>query len=484
MNTILIYPRLEFARVQTPTLPFSIIFIADYLLKRNIDVKFFDLRYDSHKQVLDNISEYEPDYVGISVMTGPQIYNALMISKLIKQEYNKIKIVWGGIHSTILPSQTIRNQLIDIIIRGEGEKSYYELVSGKNLSQIKGLSLKKDKKIIHNPNSNLLDTTEVNELSIPWELINPNRYIENGNFNMITSRGCPFKCAFCYNALLNNIWRGWTAEKCIEEFDKVLDFGVKKILFYDDNFFANMKRIRLLFPYFKDNEIIWKAELRVDRLTNSLAKEAKDHGCTQMYFGAESGSQRMLNVLNKNIFISDIIKSAKITKKHEILADYSWMIGIPGETKRDIRKTITLIKKIKKFNPNCEFSIKILFPYPKTEIYEKAVKLGFKPPSNLLDWARIHRERAPEYLNNKNLLEMISITSAVVGRKVFKQLNFPPIKLLLFLANSRWKRENFGFGIENIFFKLFRNFIERNMNKQSAVKYDSFSNRLISVKKN
>jgi len=98
MNSILIYPQLEFAKLQIPTPPYSILFIADYLSKRNVDVKIFDLRLDRTHQVFDAISDNEPEFIGISVMTGPQIYYALKICELIKKEFNKIKIVWGGIH--------------------------------------------------------------------------------------------------------------------------------------------------------------------------------------------------------------------------------------------------------------------------------------------------------------------------------------------------------------------------------------------------
>ena len=482
MNSILIYPQLEFAKLQIPTLPYSILFIADYLLKRNVDVKIFDLRFDSLSQVFDAISNNDPEFIGISVMTGPQIYYALKICESIKKKFNKIKIIWGGVHSTILPTQTLQNKFIDFVIRSEGEKAYYELVNGKNLSQIKGLSLKKGKKIFHNPNSNMLTSSEINELSIPWTLINPKRYIRNGNFNIITSRGCPFKCAFCYNTLFNNVWRGWTAEKCIQELDKCLDFGAKKITFYDDYFFANSKRIKILFDYFKEQNINWKAELRVNRLDYSLAEEAKRHGCIQMYFGAESGSQRVLNILNKNVSIKDIIQSAKITKDTDISADYSWMIGIPGETQTDVKKTITLIKKIKEINPNCEFSIKILFPYPKTKIYDLAKQIGFKPPTNLHSWGKIGRYRATNYLKNKNQLEMISITSAIIGRKVFEQDSVPIFKLIRFLANFRWNHEIFSAGFENIFFKIFRDLIDNVISRRNSVEYDPFTHEFVSLK--
>ena len=233
MNTILIYPQLELVETQITIPPYSVLFIADYLIKKDVDVQVFDLRFDLASQVLDAISENEPEYVGISVMTGPQIFHALNISKTIKAEFKDVKIVWGGIHSTILPTQTLQNKLIDLVIRGEGEKPFYELISGKNLSQIRGFSLKREKTILHNPSSELLENSELNKLSIPWDLINPYNYIKNKNFNMITSRGCPFKCAFCYNALFNNVWRGWTTEKCSNELDKVLNYGVKNINFYD-----------------------------------------------------------------------------------------------------------------------------------------------------------------------------------------------------------------------------------------------------------
>jgi radical SAM superfamily enzyme YgiQ (UPF0313 family) len=483
MNTILVYPQLELVETQITIPPYSVLFIADYLINKKVNAKIFDLRFDTASQVLDAISETEPEYVGVSVMTGPQIFHALNISKSIKDEFKEIKIVWGGIHSTILPAQTLQNDLIDMVIRGEGEKSFYELVSGEPKSQIKGLSLKKGKTILHNPPSELLKSSEINELNIPWDLMNPQNYIKNNNFNMITSRGCPFKCSFCYNALFNNVWRGWTTEKCIVELNKVLDFGVKKINFYDDNFYANIKRVKSLFNYFKEHGIEWKAELRVDRLNYSLAKEAKDHGCNQMLFGAESGSLRVLNILNKNISIDDIIRSAEITKNLDITADYSWMIGIPGETKKDIKKTITLIKSVKKINPDCEFSIKILFPYPKTLIYDQALELGFKPPTNLYDWSKIRRERAPQYLKHKNFLEMISVTSAVVGKKVFEQDQIPALKLIRSPAALRWKYEFFGFGFESFFFNLFRDLIFKRISKKDTMKYDSFSHKFISKKK-
>ncbi|MFX1256937.1 MAG: B12-binding domain-containing radical SAM protein, partial [Promethearchaeota archaeon] len=308
-------------------------------------------------------------------------------------------------------------------------------------------------------------------------------YVKNGNFNIISSRGCPFKCAFCYNTLLNNIWRGWTAKKCIEELDKILEFGANKINFYDDYFFADKKRIKNLFNYFKEQDIKWKAELRVDQINFSLAKEAKEHGCNQLYFGVESGSQNVLKILNKNISIKDIIRSAKITKSLNIIADYSWMIGIPGETKKDIKKTLALIKKVKEINPDCEFSIKILFPYPKTIIYDHAIKMGFKPPTILDEWARIRRECASKYLKHKNLLEMISITSAIIGRKIFEQNEIPIFKLIRFPANFRWKKEIFSVGFENIFYKIFRGIIEKLISKGKSFEYDPFSRKIISIKK-
>ncbi len=481
MNTILIYPKLDFSGAQLATPPYSILFIADYLLKKSINVKICDLRFDSINLLEEMISNLEPEYIGISVMTGPQIYHALRVSKFIKENFDKIKIVWGGIHSTILPTQTLQNKFIDFIVRGEGEKAYYELVSGKNKADVHGLSFKVNKRIVHTPEREVLTTSELNQLKIPWNLINPKNYIKNGNINMITSRGCPYKCAFCINSFSTMGWRGWTAEKCMKEIDIAMSYGVKRIIFFDDNFFANFKRIPALFSYFKEQNITWKAELRVDRLNYSLAKQAREHGCEQMFFGAESGSQKVLNILNKKITIKDIINSARITGDEGIFADYSWMIGIPGETKEDIRKTLTLIKNIKQINLNSEFSIKILFPYPKTMIYMKALNEGFTPPSNLISWSKIRRERASRYLKHKNYLEMISITSAMVGKKIFEQ-EFPIFKLIKLPASFRWKHEIFNVGIENLFYKMFRGIIEKVISKDNSFEYDPFAHKIIAIK--
>jgi anaerobic magnesium-protoporphyrin IX monomethyl ester cyclase len=479
MKTILIYPQIEFAKAQLATPPYSVLFIADYLKNKNLDVEVFDLRFDSPSQVLDAISENDVKFIGISVMTGPQIHYALKISEKIKQEFNGIKIVWGGIHPTILPTQTLKNKLIDFVIRGEGEHSYYELVKGRNPKEINGLSIKRINKIFHNPDSRVLSSSSLNQLRIPWELINPKNYIKNRSLNMITSRGCPFRCTFCYNSLFNNVWRGWTSEKCIQELEIALELGAKKINFYDDYFFANSERNESLFKYFKKRDITWKAEIRINHLNYSLARKAKDHGCSQLFFGAESGSQRILNLLGKNILIKDIIQSAKITRDIDIFADYSWMIGIPGEKWSDIKKTITLIKKIKSINKNSEFSIKILYPYPKTAIFKQAIAQGFNPPYNLVDWGEIRRERASNYLENRNLLELISITSAIVGKKIFKQDMIPILKLIRVPANFRWNHEIFTFGIENILFKVFRKLFEKMINNIGSFSYDQFSHELI-----
>ncbi|TXT61870.1 MAG: putative enzyme [Promethearchaeota archaeon] len=477
LKTVLVYPQLEFAGAQIPTPPYSILFIADYLLKRNIDVKVFDLRFDSYQEIKEYLSDNRVEYVGISAMTGPQIKFALFISHFLKTHFSTIKIVWGGIHATILPEQTLQNPFIDLVIRGEGEKPYFQLVSGKDWLEIKGLSYKVGKKIFHNEDAEILTKSEINEQEIPWELINPQNYIQNGNFIIITSRGCPYRCSFCYNSIFNNMWRGWSAEKCIMELNKAIELSAQKITFYDDNFFANSKRVATLFQYFKEKKLIWKAELRVDQLNHSLAQKARDHGCEQLFFGAESGSQKVLDILNKEINVNDIIKSARITRNTGISADYSWMVGIPGETCTDVRKTLAVIKKIRKINPECEFSVKILFPYPKTVIYSHALNKGFNPPQTLSKWGDIRRERASDYLHHKNLLEMISITSAIVGKNIFTENNIPPLKILRFFADFRWQKELFSFGLENLFFKIFKDLIDKIITKKNS-SYDPFTHKI------
>jgi len=151
--------------------------------------------------------------------------------------------------------------------------------------------------------------------------------------------------------------------------------------------------------------------------SGELARRLRRAGCLRLFFGAESGSPRLLRLLNKGIRVSQIRRSARVTREAGIEADYSWMVGIPTETEWDKRATITAIKAVQRENPEAEFTVKIYTPYPGTPLYRMAIKEGFRPPASLPGWAGLSRVRAQPYHPRARRLETLAITSALVAAK-------------------------------------------------------------------
>ncbi len=456
-HTILIYPDLTYSELQRPAPPYSVLFIANALQKAGIDVEVFDLRYDTIDEVVRSATTSTPGYIGLSVMTGPQIRNALEVAGALRQEVPDTKLVWGGIHPTILPHQTLHHPYVDLVIRGDGERAYTQLVQNVSLNRVQGLVFQRGN-TVHS--GGLAPPTDMASVSVPWGLIDPRRYIIRGRTSALTSRGCPHRCAFCYNAVLRQPWRGWTAQQCQKELDQFIAMGAEDLLFFDDAFFTNKPRVRKLFPYFRREGLTWTAELRVDQLTRALARNAKQAGCQCLFFGAESGSPRMLQLLNKRITVHQLIRSSQIAKDEEIRADYSWMIGIPTETPKDRRATISTIKAMHRINPTADFVIKIFTPYPGTPLFNLALKEGAILPETLTGWSTFSRYRALSYLRKKRQLETIALTSALVGRRMIHSMR-GPLRLVSSFAKFRWHYESFGLSFESLIFNIVSSFLER-----------------------
>ncbi len=456
-RTILIYPDLAYSELQRPAPPYSVLFIANALQEDGIDVEVFDLRHDAIDDVVRAATTSAPDYIGLSVMTGPQIRSALKIAEALRQAAPDTKLVWGGIHPTILPLQTIHHPYVDLVIRGDGERAYTQLVQGTAWKHVPGLVFKRGIKV---HNGGLAPPTDMASVSVPWNLVDPRRYIIRGRTSALTSRGCPHRCAFCYNAVLRQPWRGWTAQQCKKELDQLISLGAENLLFFDDAFFTNKARIRKLFPYFRREGLMWTAELRVDQLTRELSRDAKQAGCQCLFFGAESGSPRLLRLLNKRITVRQLVRSSQITKAEGIRADYSWMIGIPSETPKDRRATIATIKAMQRINPAAEFVIKIYTPYPGTPLYEMALEEGACLPETLTGWSVFSRYRALSYLHQRRQLETLALTSALVGRQMIHTMR-GPLALIRAFAQFRWQYESFGLSLESIIFNIVSSFLER-----------------------
>jgi len=383
-----------------PSLPLALLSTVRYVAKE-FDTVLIDTRVDKNwKKRLKNELKENPICVGITSMTGRQIKNALEISSFVKK-ISKVPVVWGGIHSSLLPDSTLEDENIDIVVIGEGEVSFLELVKGladkTGLRGIPGIWFKEGGRIIRNPKRKFAHLDDLPDL--PLFLIDLKKYLPifkgRRTFHIETSRGCPNQCRFCYNsAYNNNSWRAFSAEKSVSELGYLSrNFNIGSFYVIDDNFFVDLKRARDIAQGIVDEklEIFWEVQgininsaLKMDEGYLNLLVKA---GMKKVHFGVETASEKILKHVNKNLKISDVIKINRIWSKYNIVLQYNFMCGFPGETMEDIRKTKDLIFQLIKENPRALISPVCPYtPYPGTDLYQMALDSGFIHKRKLQDW--------------------------------------------------------------------------------------------------
>lgn len=420
-----------------PQLPLNLLSIASVLIK-DYEVKIIDQRVDDNwaKKI---ISESRNSIcVGITSMTGEQIQHGLDISKMIPKY--STNIVWGGVHPTLLPKQTLENESIDFIVRGEGEIVFPRLLKAiidkKELNNINGIGFKNKNGIRINKRDDYLDLNNLPDL--PYDLLNMNNYVAKRDvfkkcLTLETSRGCPHNCYFCANPTIHKRkWRCLNVENIVRKMNFLQNkFDLDGMIFQEDNFFVDTKRVIEFCDKVINNSINigWKANCRINYLLNKdetfLARLEKS-GCKLLQFGIESGSDRILKLLNKGFTTDDVLKINKKLAKSEILCRYNFIVGFPTETIDEIQETLKFIEKLMRENPNLDSPfLNIYTPWPGTKLFNLAVKNGFIPPNSLEKWSNFNWNSCNlPWINEKvsTFLEEISIKYRS-SNKYFLSLN-------------------------------------------------------------
>jgi anaerobic magnesium-protoporphyrin IX monomethyl ester cyclase len=393
-----------------PSIPLALLSLSSFLVD-NYSVKLIDQRTDPDwEATLARELKKDPLAVGTTSYTSRQILHAMQVSRSVKENSNA-KMVWGGIHASLLPGQTLDSRYIDSVVIGEGEESFRELVDayskGRALEAVRGVGYKTEGNAIRiNPPRQFLDLNKSPPL--PYKLVNLHRYLPvfRGRRTMYleTSRGCPNRCAFCYNHAFNrSTWRSLTAENAYKRLaDLYTDYKISSFYIIDDNYFVNLKRAEAISNLMISNkmDVIWESQ----GITINSAKCMSDDylrllersGLRKLHFGVESGSERILKLVDKNLTISDVLDVNKRLRKFDIVTQYNFMAGFPTETKADMQATIDLCFRLMKDNHHaipsaiCTYS-----PYPGTKLFDMAVNAGFKVPTSLEGWANLEYGQVP-----------------------------------------------------------------------------------------
>ncbi|MGD9129230.1 MAG: radical SAM protein [Candidatus Woesebacteria bacterium] len=357
-------------------LPYGLLYLAAFLREKGVSTKIYDANtMDNNFWAL--LKKEKPAIVGISILSGPCLIDAVATAKKLRQSFPKIKIIFGGIHATIFPKDVLKQPYVDYVVMNEGEEALWELcqflLAGKGrLKNIKNLAYKQGKKLIFNQIRAFID---LNQLPLPaWDLLPIEKYIHNKFYSdrvitLHTSRGCPWDCSFCYNRLVNfRHWRGMSADKILQQIECLINnYQIKGFQFYDDEFDVSQKRVKdfcqLLLK--KKVKIKWAHYSRTNLANKKRYALEKKAGCEFVEFGVESGSARILKMLNKQQTLANIRNAFKVCHKVGLKTGAMFMTALPTETKKEVKKTVKLIKSLQAYQ-----TINTIFrPYPGSQLF-------------------------------------------------------------------------------------------------------------------
>lgn len=365
--------------------PLGLAYLAAVLEQNNFKVKIMDCpvcRMD-HKKLSADLANFKPDLVGIASMT-PTVPSAIKSAQVAKEACPDAKVIMGGPHATFADKQILaETPAVDIVVRGEGEETLLELAQHSpkldKLQDIKGVTFRGKSQIVQTPNRPFIQNLDAlprpayNYLPIDNYRINGKKFLP-----IMTSRGCPFQCAFCSaSRIFGAGYRARSPENVLAELEWLRDeHGAEGVSFHDDTLTFDKQRIMNICDGIINRKINlpWGCSTRVDLVTEEILTKMAKANCNEVCFGVESGCQKILNAVHKRVSPEQNEKAIKWAKDAGMFVTVSVIIGYPGETKDTVQETLNLIHRVE---PD-EVWLCLPTPYPGTELRTLVESLGWK----------------------------------------------------------------------------------------------------------
>jgi radical SAM superfamily enzyme YgiQ (UPF0313 family) len=372
---------------------------------------------DPYEKICEYLATGQFKYLGITVMPGPQTKQAIPFSKKIKAQFPDTVIIWGGYFPTNHYKVILNSGYVDFVINGPGDNAFPKLINALEKDEpyelIKNIIYKSGNDIIKNSKEDLIEQDTLPDL--PYDKLNHfysiekylgKTYLGNKTLAYHSSIGCPFTCSFCavvptYEAR----WKAKSAQHIYRDIKYIKDkWGADAIEFHDNNFFVSEKRAVEFATLIKPEKMNWWGMARIDTMDKfkdeslALIREA---GCKIIFFGAESGNDKILHQLDKGGTQTgeQILRFAERLKKFDIIPEYSFVLGTPAPTAEEVMSQIqfdiNFIKKVKAINPRTEIVLYTYSPVPTegSELFNKVLASGFSFPKELEDWVNPQWER-------------------------------------------------------------------------------------------
>ena len=342
----------------------------------------------NHEELRAKLASLEPNVIGITSMT-PTIQSALLSARVAKEACPDAMVVLGGPHATFMDEQVLTQEAaVDIVARSEGEQTLLELAqnvsNSKSVNRIEGITFRNNRQIVRTPNRPFIQ--KLDELPRPaYKYFQLEKYRLFGRriLPIITSRGCPSQCSFCTTArMFGKTFRARSPKNVVDELEFLRDtYGADAFSFYDDTFTLDKKRTLQICEEIKNRKIgiPWDCQTRVSQVSKEILAKMREANCQQVFFGVESGCQKILDAVKKGTSVEQNEKAIRLAKDAGLFVAISVIIGYPGETKDMFKQTIDLIRKAE---PD-DVYLCVATPYPGTELRRLVEDMGWSMSN---DW--------------------------------------------------------------------------------------------------
>jgi anaerobic magnesium-protoporphyrin IX monomethyl ester cyclase len=385
---------------QEATAPLGILAVSTPLLRAGYEVRIIDstITPNFHQRVLDELDDAL--CLAVSLVTGPMIRETVAIARAAKARYPDKPVILGGWHPSLLPEQTLAAEYVDIVVKGQGEDALLEIIqsieAGERPAGIAGVGYKRDGRVVFNLPRPLKPIRELPPKAYHLADFDAYQRVCGRRWAMYTSSlACPFNCSYCTNdGVYGRKWNALEAGQVVEEVtDLVTRYGLSLLWVVDDNFLVDRDRAVAIAEGLvrRGVRFDWSIQASTNlvvRLTVEELKLLRRAGLSQVSQGADSGSPKILHLMNKDFQkLETIYEAARKLTEAGIRPSFNMIFGYPGEGEAERRESIELIMRICRQYPGAEFWTNIFTPYPGAPVMERAFELGIHVPQTLEGWS-------------------------------------------------------------------------------------------------
>lgn len=443
------------------TLPLALVAIGSHLDPERFEVVIVDARLEDDPEGAVARHLDGALCLGVSVLTGAPIRDAVRVSRAAKAARPDLPVVWGGWHPSLFPSECFEEPSVDVTVQGQGEVTFAEIVDrldrGEPLAGVPGCWVRPTGGA---PKAGGLRPMEDINAFRPHDygLLPMERYFElkgKRQLDYISSQGCFFRCAFCADPFVyKRTWKGFEPERVGREIEAAYRrWGFDDVNFQDETFFTYARHVEGIADELirRGLPVSWAATMRADqctRLPDGVLEKCRRSGLRRVLVGVESGSEETLKRIRKDITLEQVFFTAERCRKLGIKVQFPLIVGFPDEPRESVQATLDVAKRLRAMDPAFETHIFYFKPYPGSAITQEAAANGYTPPATLDEWADF------DFIGSAGPWVDGELHRRVEGFKFYQELAWSRVpawkRPAQWLARWRCRNDRYGWPLEKV----------------------------------